>query len=895
MKSPASSPRLRRVTAATTSLLAAFSLVSTASAADSAVGTGTTLGNAVNPTPSRGEPRDADWPAAKHTPSGQQFRIPSALPEVRKSASGWEYSGHLEFGWLGGDADEENARFRMYQDVDEGAYLNRFHFEAHRPKGGYHVEFTGGAAGRDDQYYGLQISRANAWKVKAFFNEVPHVFTDRYKTLWNGVGTGNLTLLPGLTPGGTASIPADNAAVAAAANAGTTELALKRSRSGIRVDFDFAQSWKAYAGYSLEQRVGARPFGAVWGNSGGTAPIEIAEPIDYDTQDIYAGVQHASGLNAFNLRFNASIFTNHLDTVTFEEPYRITPAAGVTTVPAAGAFTRGRMDLAPSNDAYNVRAEYTRSLPQLWRGYLTTVVAAGTWRQDDNLVPYTLIPNVTQTNVSLQPGGAWDSVTALSRRTTDAAIDTRLADVTLSVNPTDALNLKGKARFYEADNQTDPFLAVNPNAVYVDADAIAAGNQTRGVTYGGLTGVLGRPLNDGSGQSILFGNNANPAGNVALGSLPYSLRQYRIGGTADYRFTRVLSANALLERETSRRTFRDRDRTWDDRLKLGLVHRGLGDATVRGSYEFSRRRGSTYRPTAYGEGFSAMIVAFPTAAGANVNTWIRGNSGMRTYDLADRDQHVLTARLDTSLRKDLDGGFSIQLRDVEHPDSPYGRKDQQQGSLNVDLNYQPGPRQNIYVFASTQTGRSTQNSIAQVNANVTLGGVTALGPITPENAVALGSAPGGPLFPLLNYWEADHKDRNHVLGFGLHQQIGPATLAVDYSYSLGRSRVGYRYTIGGALNAANAALAGERMPDIAVDTQFLDASLRFPLTARLSARLVARWQQEDIRDWHYRNVDATPVVLGGQGAAALPTTVLLDGGPYDYNAKWFGVVFQLKL
>ncbi len=60
-------------------------------------------------------------------------------------------------------------------------------------------------------------------------------------------------------------------------------------------------------------------------------------------------------------------------------------------------------------------------------------------------------------------------------------VDTRLADLTLSLNPTSSLNVKGKARFYETDNNTDPFLSVNPNAVYLDADAGTAGNQSRGL------------------------------------------------------------------------------------------------------------------------------------------------------------------------------------------------------------------------------------------------------------------------------------------------------------------------------------------------------------------------------------------------------------------------------
>jgi len=84
------------------------------------------------------------------------------------------------------------------------------------------------------------------------------------------------------------------------------------------------------------------------------------------------------------------------------------------------------------------------------------------------------------------------------------------------------------------------------------------------------------------------------------------------------------------------------------------------------------------------------------------------------------------------------------------------------------------------------------------------------------------------------------------------------------------------------------------MPDLATDMSYLDASLRIPLADRLSARLVYRYQKEAIRDWHYRNVDQTPVVPGGT-AAALPTAVLLDGGPDDYRVNWYGVLLQIKL
>ena len=52
-------------------------------------------------------------------------------------------------------------------DLRQGSYLETA------------VDLTAGSAGRHDQYYGLQFGRYNDWKVKIFFSETPHVFTDR--------------------------------------------------------------------------------------------------------------------------------------------------------------------------------------------------------------------------------------------------------------------------------------------------------------------------------------------------------------------------------------------------------------------------------------------------------------------------------------------------------------------------------------------------------------------------------------------------------------------------------------------------------------------------------------------------------------------------------------------
>ena len=552
------------------------------------------------------------------------------------------------------------------------------------------------------------------------------------------------------------------------------------------------------------------------------------------------------------------------------------------------------MDLTPSNQAHNARAEYTRKLPDFYNGFVTAVVAAGSMRQNDNLIPYTTLSGLALPNVTILPGGDWSTLGSLSRTSAKGVIDTRLLDLTLSLNPTPALNVKAKARYFETDNNSDPYYAVNPNAVYVDADGTTAGNQTRGIGYGGLTGVWGRPLNDGTGSGgVLFGTAPTPTGSVEVANHIYSSKQYRFGPTADYQLTKTSNLTGSAEREVMQRTNRERARTWDDRYKLGYVNRGLFSSTLRASYEFAQRRGSRYITAYYEDTFSAAFIPMPTTAGTNVTSWaVRNNAGLRNYELADRNQHTANVRLDTMVRPNLDAGLSLQLRESRYPDAAFGLGKSSQDSANLDLNYQPSPKLNVYGFYSYQQGRNRQASIQQAGA-VTIGAVTALGVVTPENAAIIGPVPGGPFYSLGNQWSAKHTDRNHVVGAGVKQEFGKAVLNIDYSYSLGRTRIAYAYGIGGAINAANAVFAGYRMPDLANDISYLDASLRFPLTPRLALRLIYRNQWESVRDWHYLKVDTTPVITANVNNP--PAQVMLDSGPQDYRVNWFGVMLQIKL
>lgn len=852
--------------------------------ADSATGNDTVIGNSRNPG-YPGGPRavDPDWDMDDRSPTGLLYEPPRPIPERSRTATGWDYTGWVELGGYGGDADSRAALYRMYKDMKRGAALESFGLQAENAAQARYVEAWGGAAGQDDQFYALQFGRYNDWKVKAFFNGTPHTYTTSYRSLWDGVGSGTLTLsnptlLPPGGPGRTAAQVTGNINTFLA-TAGDSDLSVVRKEGGARLELRMSESWRAFAGFSTEKREGARPFGAVWGGGGGGNNLEVAEPVDYTTHEIMGGVQFADSLHSFNAQVAASFFRNNIDTLLFQSPMPVAPAAGTTGL-AAGSFTAGRFDLMPDNDYYNLKAEYARALPALWNGRITALASWASSRQDDALKPSMDAPGLVVNGVA---GGQWNTTNSLSRTSAGARFDSRLVDLGLALNPASGLDVKLRARHNATDNKTE-YWACNP-----------------------LTGQWGRVINDGSGlaivsnfagtppwptgaqycnlQTLLANTAANgnvpSAGNAAIRNIPWDYKQTQWTANADYRLGARSSVNASYEREVMRRDNRERERTWEDKFKVGYVNRVVGAGTLRLSQGFERRRGTEYVGDVYEQFVSGSLGGLP--ATGNGSSWVHVLASFRKYDLADRDQAVTNARFNYPLLDTLDGAVSAHYRDIDYPDSAHGRDSHRIGSLNLELTYQPTPKLSAFGFLGLQSGRMAQRSIWPLACTLGTAGVTA------ANFEELCPQPGSPLYPLNRNWSVDSKDRNHTGGAGIRYDFGRAIADLSFTRASGRTEIGYEYDPVGLANnitAAQRALAGSGMPDLITRQTFVDANVLVPVSKRVSLRVVYRHERGSVRDWHYDGVAATPTAGG---------VVYLDSGPQDYKVNVFGLFVRISL
>ena len=315
------------------------------------------------------------------------------------------------------------------------------------------------------------------------------------------------------------------------------------------------------------------------------------------------------------------------------------------------------------------------------------------------------------------------------------------------------------------------------------------------------------------------------------------------------------------------------------------------------------------------EFYSISLGPVPTANTTNMATWLRNVDQFRRFDVADRNQNVFNARFNYGIGPALDASVGVQVRDVEYPASDYGRNDHQRlTSPSVEVNWQPSPTTSAYAFYSFQDGGQHQAGIqpnacvmgnfyyffsdGSVQTNATgvppppPVGTTIVGTqqVLPANFRSLcGTASAtSPLFPISRTWTVSQDDRNTVTGLGFHYELGRVLTDVGYTYSSGRTRIRYEYNAAAlGVNAVQVALAGDGWADLVFVQNLVEANALVPLHKRLSLRLLYRFEDARIRDWHYDGISVNPMPANN-GA-------YLDFGPQDYKVHLFGALFRYEL
>lgn len=817
------------------------------SAQDSGVGVDLHFGNALDPAGTWGRGCDPDgtsWLTAerKRTPTGSLYLCPPDFGEPRPLSGGWLFDGTFGIGYIDIN-DENNTNWLRFNDWSDGV-IGRLNLHYTRPADGRYFDVRASRINADNQFYKLLYGRAGHFRIEAYARSQPNVTSGHAKSIWDGVGSDNLTLKPGLTPAG--SSIAEVAAVSAAA----PEQILKvvRDKQGVAVNYFFSHRLTAYFGASHEQREGARPFGGpfffafIFPGSGGV--YETPRPIDDRTLNFNGGLRYAGNDWNFDIGYSGSMFRNGSSRFNYEVPFAFPPLApGFGNVP----LRIGEFAYEPENDYHNIRASATRKLEG--NGQFSLSASFSSSRQDDDLL--------APMNCSGQFGltappflfecSNWNTPAALSRRSADLRIDSSLVNARLVLQPRSDITVQGNFKFHRQDYK-GTYYAYNP---LTGQYGYIAENGAQGSSV---------PLEMGVWDPVLF-----PSVLTRVRNLPLDKEILEAGFAADWRVNASNTVGAALTFTRTDRSHREVERQEDSLVKLSWTNRAIDDLTLRANYSYLDRKGDDYNYDPYEFTFSSDLPGFIDPGNLPPHTI----EALRKYDVGGRKQHKATLIATLALPRAMTLSGTLRGDWNEYDDAEFGRQDYDTYGASLQWDWQPSERTTANLFLGydrSQLGMANINELAVFGSDPELGGDSYL-----EE----------------NRWWVDDDQRNYYAGFNFSQRFGRNQVDVGWNYSDSRGETDYRFNSPGALaNPGLAALAGNGFAPMLHRINTFTLSWSIPLHRRADLRLFDTYETGRLSDWHYFGLDESLVTSN---------RVYLDSGPGDYSVNMVGMMLEVRL
>jgi MtrB/PioB family decaheme-associated outer membrane protein len=381
------------------------------------------------------------WPslAVAQQPLTPSPASPGAQPGVLSGAI-----AEIDFGARVNSVTGDYARFQRLSDRRDGLRVDRFRFD--RATDASRVQATVENVGYRDQRYTSSVNRYGKLKASVEWNQVPLFYSADTQTVFRTESPGVLrlddatqsTVQSGVS-GRTAFVPL----------AQTVELRSRRDVADVRLAYSATPRLDLRVAFTSTGRNGTQPWGAAFGQSNA---VELAVPVDHRTHDMNATVEWSNTRGLARIAYDGSWFSNAVETLVFDNPLRLTDAAG--------APATGRVALWPDSTAHTVSATGSVTLPGRSRAF--GYVSLGNWLQDQALLPYTI-------NSALAP-------IPLARPSAEARAEILSVVSRVTSRPRPRIWLNGQYRLYDYNNRTPVF----PVTQYVAVDSTLSTSATGG-------------------------------------------------------------------------------------------------------------------------------------------------------------------------------------------------------------------------------------------------------------------------------------------------------------------------------------------------------------------------------------------------------------------------------
>jgi MtrB/PioB family decaheme-associated outer membrane protein len=327
------------------------------------------------------------------------------------------YRAQVEVGAT--NVSDDAARFGNFTGYDEEGTYGNLDGQGRYNGDGYRLDYFMEDLGLDSRAFGLSVGSEGLFEVNFGYREIPFRRFDTASTIFSQSSSDTLALPPGW--------------VRAPTTGGMSQLGSSLQQQLIGTDrqvidlggyWDPRNAFRVFADFSRQNRDGIDITSA--GNY--TSASFLPRFIDYETDQVDAGVQYIGKAFSVTLGWYGSFFTNKNLSLTWETPYLATENT-----------SNLRTAQAPDNDFQQVSLSGKYRM-DTWDTVIAFLAATGRGEQNAQLLAYSINPT-------------FDGL-ALPRDTLEGKIDTANYALTLTTRPINKLRVSAGYRYDERDNKT---------------------------------------------------------------------------------------------------------------------------------------------------------------------------------------------------------------------------------------------------------------------------------------------------------------------------------------------------------------------------------------------------------------------------------------------------------
>ena len=552
--------------------------------------------------------------------------------------------------------NKDSFRYGKYSGLtDKGGYL-LFDFRLEkRPDwdsgDNTRWRFEGWRMGLDSRRLEFDYLQQGKQRVNIDYRQTPNNNWQDGRTIYDGAGGGGLTL-----PGDWEVVPgSDNTTGFTNLLPALRPVEIKTERKSVAVDYDrdLGPGWNLAVDFKHEVKDGLRATWGVIGNSGGNPrAVGVAAPVDWNTDNLEAMVNYASGNLQLGVGVYASIFSNDEKSVSWENAY------GTVNGWAPGVgYPDGvsRMALEPDNSYVQLKTYGGLNLSPTTR--FTADFTFGSMKQDDKYLPYTVNPNLSAPR-------------PLPRDDADARIDMTMLNARLTSRLASNLNLMVNYRYDDRNNKT-------PRA------------------------PDGYPYVGGDSQ------NQKSASQARL-NLPYSYTEQKLAAILKWRAARATSIKGGIEWTDYKRTFSEVGDAEEITVLGGVRYSGWQTSTLSFDMSYADRDAADY------VGNRPYRASKP--AGTTDEDDFANHPALRKYNQFDRKRTEVRIRYDWFPNPQMNLGMTGLSQNEQFDASTFGLNEFNTRSLTIDGGWYPNPNMSLTGFITRENWQTAMSSRTFTNA-----------------------------------------------------------------------------------------------------------------------------------------------------------------------------------